>query len=104
MPAPKLRKKTTRTSKAANSRKLKAKGGGTSKRLKVKAKAISRSKARLSRKPKQPPPHPDETTVRLGPHHVDRHPVPAGIQVHPQPPVQVFVPAATSHRNTVRHH
>jgi hypothetical protein len=100
MPALKLRKRTPRKS-ATKSRKIKPK---TSKRLKVKAKAVKRSRVRAARKPKPPKPHPDETTVVLGPHHVERQPVAAGIHVHPEPALHIFVPAATTHRVSVRHH
>jgi hypothetical protein len=29
--------------------------------------------------------HPDQTSVHLGPHHINRHPVDGGIRVHPDP-------------------
>ena len=49
-----------------------------------------------------PTPHPDETSVHLGPHHVDHQPVPGGIRVHPAPVVH---PVGASHlRPTLRHH
>ena len=97
MTAMKLRKKTSKTSKRS-----KAASKAQKKTLKLKA-ARSRktSKAKTPRKPKfkPPAPHPDETAVRLGPHHVDRHPT-AGFKVHTAP----VMPVVTHLAMTSRHH
>ena len=94
MPALKTRKKATKVSKkrAAPAKK------------KTAAKKATRKPAKKAMKAKRiaaPAPHPDETSVRLGPHHVDRHPVAAGIQVHraPMPPMTMKHPPVV-----VRHH
>ena len=50
----------------------------------------------------RPAPRPGETEVRLGPHHVDHHPIPGGIRVHPAP---VIRPGSDLHpRGALRHH
>lgn len=98
MPGLKLRKKTSKTSKRAKASKPAKRAKKT---LKLKpAKSRKVAKARATRKPKQAPPRPDQTTVRLGPHHLDRHPIPAGLHVHPAPPMMAMKhPSITS-----RHH
>ena len=60
-----------------------------------------------SRPPKREPPapHRDQTMVHLGPHHVDHHPVPGGIRVHPAPTIHPTGPIGVKHpRAMSRHH
>ncbi len=68
----------------------------------LKASATKRSRAR-PRAEKQPAVRKDETTIKLGPHHVERHPVIGGVQVRPAPVIHQ-IPAARVHHMTTRHH
>jgi hypothetical protein len=101
MPALKARKKTSKAAKKTTSKSTKTKKAAKALKLRTtKAKTKKVARARVTRKPKQPAPRPDQTTVRLGPHHVDRHPIPPALHVHPAPP-----PMAMKHPNiTSRHH
>ena len=69
------------------------------------------AKAKVAAKRKAPvkrivvPPHPDQTSVYMAPHHVDHHSVPGGIHVHPQPTIHPTGKMGMKHvRPTIRHH
>ncbi len=99
----KLRKKTSKVARVTK----KAAKKQPKKTIKLKAVKKTRTAARprATRKPKQPAPRQDQTTVRLGPHHVDRQPIPAGIRVHPAPALPHIAPLSIRHLgNSSRHH
>ncbi|GEM_PF-3427318 len=92
MAATKTRKKVTAKKPVKKAKKaIKMKAKPAARKSAVKARPAKKP-APASRKKKltQPPPHPDQTSVRLGPHHVDRHPVEGGIHVHPAPMTHIM--------------
>ena len=100
MPGLKTRKKTSKSAKKVIKSKPK-------KTLKLKSGKAKTKKIVKAKKPKfiQPAPHPDETSVRLGPHHVDRHPIAAAFHLHPAPTMHPVGPMAMKHpRTTYRGH
>ncbi|MBS1150809.1 MAG: hypothetical protein H6Q89_2507 [Myxococcaceae bacterium] len=101
MPALKLRKKPSKVSKAAKVTKARRPAKKTLKLKPAKSRKVSKARSSRKSKAKQPLPHPDQTTIRLGPHHVDRHPFPGGIRVHPAPMGAIAVKHSGM---TVRHH
>ena len=101
MAAGKAQKKSSKVSK-----KPAKKAGKTPAKKALKALKAAPSSKRTRARPraeKAPPVRKDETTIKLGPHHVERHPVIGGVQVRPAP-AQHQIPTARMHHMTTRHH
>jgi hypothetical protein len=96
MPAVKAQKKSLKVSKKPATKPVK-------KQVKKQGRKAPKKVLKAAPSQKKPPVRKDETTIKLGPHHVERHLVIGGVQIRPAP-AQHQIPTARVHHMTTRHH